>query len=199
MISEPKILNYLSALKKNVKIDKVEVLSAQYKSSGEILFATLEVKSPDVLPYVFVKGDGVSVVPVVEVRGEAKKYFLCVEQRRISDGKIHCEFPAGMMDGENDPLLVVIRELEEETGLKIDKKSVEAMNGGKALFTSPGACDEKIYFFKTHVFMEDDEFLKLQNKFIDNGDEKITVKLYSQEELEAKTVSCITFAALNML
>jgi len=197
-MTEQKLLNYIKNLKENARIDEVKILSAQHKSNGEMLFATLEVKSSDVLPYVFVKGDGVTIVPIITVQN-SEKYFLCVEQRRIADGKIHCELPAGMMDNERDPLMVVIKELEEETGIKIERNSVEPLNGGKPLFTSPGACDEKIYFFKTEIFMEADKAKELQNKSIDNGDEKIVVKLYTEEELKAKTVSCITFAALNML
>ncbi|MCL2844661.1 MAG: NUDIX domain-containing protein [Chitinivibrionia bacterium] len=197
MISEAKLLNYISTLSENVQVDNVKILSTQRKGNGELLFATLEIKSDDVLPFVFVKGDGVSIVPIITAQNA--KYFLCVEQRRIADGKIHCEFPAGMMDTDCDPLAVVIKELEEETGIKIKREDVETLNDGKPLFTSPGACDEKIYFFKTEISLTANEFSALQNKIIDNGDEKIIVKLYTEEELQAKTVSCITFAALNML
>ena len=190
---EPKVANFLATLKQNVKIDDVKTLSAQYKPNGELLFATLQIDSPDILPYVFIRGDAVVVVVTVN-----DKYYLCVEQRRIADGKIHTEFPAGMMDKDNDPLEVVIKELEEETGLVIDKNAVKPMNGAIPLFTSPGACDERIYFFKTSIRMNDEDFQKFQNKFIDNGDEKITVKLYTEDELRKKLVNCITYCALHL-
>ena len=49
--------------------------------------------------------------------GEEK--YLMVRQRRIGNGQLSLEFPAGMLDEESDAGQVIIKELQEETGLEV--------------------------------------------------------------------------------
>lgn len=206
--NEPKIKKYFDALKSNnAQIESVEVLSKQFKKNDELLFAYLKINGSDsennkLLPYIFIRGDAVVIVPIIHINDESQKYFLCVEQIRISDGSRHLEFPAGMLDENVDnPASVAVKELAEETGLKICESQLVALNNGKPLFTSPGACDEKIYYFKCDINLTKEEFTELNGKLLknDNENENITIKICTKDEFLAKTKSSMEFVAVGLL
>jgi 8-oxo-dGTP pyrophosphatase MutT (NUDIX family) len=152
------------------------------------------------LPYVFIRGDAVVIVPIIHQN--CGKYFLCVEQIRVSDGSRHLEFPAGMLD-ENigNPAMVAVKELAEETGLSINENQLIPLNNGKPLFTSPGACDEKIYYFKVDIHISKEEFAELNGKLLKNAEENenITIKICTKDEFLAETKSNMGFVALSLL
>jgi len=204
----PKVKNYFKTLKTNgVNVESVDVLSAQNKNNGELLFAYLKLDATDcernkLLPYVFIRGDAVVIVPVIRVEDDAQEYFLCVEQIRPCDGSRHLEFPAGMLDENvNNPAMVAVSELAEETGLRIDEKQLIPLNGGRPLFTSPGACDEKIYYYKTDICINREEFAELNGKLLRNTEEneRITIKICTEDEFLAQTKSNMGFVAVGLL
>jgi 8-oxo-dGTP pyrophosphatase MutT (NUDIX family) len=204
--SEPKIKNFFNALESNnAKVESVEVLSSQRKKNGELLFAYLKIDGTDsennkLLPYIFIRGDAVVIVPIIHIENEI--YFLCVEQIRLSDGSRHLEFPAGMLDENVDnPAMVAVKELAEETGLKINENQLIPLNNGKPLFTSPGACDEKIYYFKVDIQLTKEEFAELNGKLLKNAEENenITIKICTKSEFLAETKSNLGFVAVSLL
>ena len=206
--AQPKIKKFFDALKSNnVKIESVEVLSKQFKKNGELLFAYLKIDGTDsennkLLPYIFIRGDAVVIVPLLHVKDEPKEYFLCVEQIRISDGSRHLEFPAGMLDENVDnPAMVAVKELAEETGLTITENQLIPLNNGKPIFSSPGACDEKIYYYKCDIYINKEEFAELNGKLLDNAEEneKITLRICTKDEFLAETKSNMGFVAVGLL
>ena len=207
LMKEPKIKNYFSALENNnVAVEAVDALSFQRKKNGELLFAYLEIDAKDeennkLLPYVFIRGDAVVIVPIIHIKDETEEYYLCVGQRRVADGSYHLEFPAGMLDENVDnPALTAVKEMSEETGLKIDEKHLSPLNGGKPLFTSPGACDEKIYYYKTDIYVSKGEFDELNGKLLVNSeeDERIRLKLCAKKDFLAQTKSNMGFVAAGL-
>ncbi|MCL1947937.1 MAG: NUDIX domain-containing protein [Chitinivibrionia bacterium] len=208
IINEPKTKNFFSVLKNNnVDVENVEVLSAQRKKNGELLFAYLKIDANDeeknkLLPYIFIRGDAVVIVPIIRVKGKNEKYYLCVEQVRVADGAYHLEFPAGMLDENVDnPAFTAVKEMSEETGLKIDEEKLVILNDGKPLFSSPGACDEKIYYYKTDVTISGEEFAELNGKLLNNSeeDERIKLKLCRKEDFLSQTKSNMGLTALMLL
>lgn len=208
--ANPKIRKFIDTLKSNnAKIESVDVLSQQYKKNGELLFAYLKIDGTDsennkLLPYIFIRGDAVVIVPVIHIIDEkdAPEYFLCVEQIRIADGSRHLEFPAGMLDENVDnPAMVAVKELAEETGLKICENQLTPLNASKPLFTSPGACDEKIYYFKCDIHITKKEFAELNGKLLKNSEENenITLKICTKDEFLAETKSSMGFVAVGLI
>jgi 8-oxo-dGTP pyrophosphatase MutT (NUDIX family) len=205
---EPKIKNYFDTLKRNnIDIKSVDTLSYQRKKNGELLFAYLQIDAKNdenntLLPYVFIRGDAVVVVPVIHIENETREYYLCVEQQRVADGSYHLEFPAGMLDENVDnPAYVAVKEMAEETGLKIDEKQLIPLNNAKPLFTSPGACDEKIYYYKTDIYINENEFRELNGKLLNNSEEneRIKLKICSKDEFLSQTKSNMGFVAVMLL
>ncbi|ERP31439.1 NUDIX hydrolase [Chitinivibrio alkaliphilus] len=149
---------YAKAARWKKKIDRslcrfvgADVRASHRKNDGSLLFAYVEshVLSPQgqTLPGIlFLRGDAVVIVPHIICKEEGRSFFLMVNQRRIADGEVHCEFPAGMLDDEVDnPRGVACRELEEETGMCIGATDLFLLHH-KPLFTSPGGSDEAVWF-----------------------------------------------------
>jgi nudix-type nucleoside diphosphatase (YffH/AdpP family) len=151
---------------------------------------------------IYNSGDGAAVLMF---QPSARKILL-IKQFRLpvllnghASGFI-LECPAGMLDCL-DPQVAIIKEIEEETGYKIDKvdKIYEA-------FATPGAHMEKIYFF-TAVYHTD------QKKHLGGGDiseqEDIELIEFSYEDIElllkngsiidAKTIILLQWAQLNLI
>jgi 8-oxo-dGTP pyrophosphatase MutT (NUDIX family) len=121
--------------------------------------------------------------------GEQK--FLMVRQRRIGNGQMSLEFPAGMLDEQsNNPEGVAIRELEEETGLVLQSGSLFPLHNSM-LYSSVGGSDEGVYFYGCIAEVNDITFKSFQNKIAGNPDEneKISVELVSRAEAEAQATS----------
>ena len=97
------------------------------RQDGSILFAMVKADAVDpegrpLHKYLLLRGSAVVVVTVVENRDTGERKFLMLWQRRIGNGGDSLEFPAGMLDGDvDDPVGVAVRELEEETGLVVDR------------------------------------------------------------------------------
>ncbi|MGM0461124.1 MAG: NUDIX hydrolase [Fibrobacterota bacterium] len=172
------------------RLEGVAELSSQWKPGGELLFAYLDaaVRAPEGyrLPHIlFLRGDAVVIVPRVINRQTRQERFLVVQQRRIADGAVHMEFPAGMVDSHgDDPRLTAQNELYEETGLFVQRDDLEILHQ-KPLYSSPGASDEGIWFFGIRLEISNETYRVLQGSEHGNTDENehIRVDLVSDTTL----------------
>lgn len=149
--------NYKVRLWKNrleengVEVRGVEELFSKYRANGDLLFALVnaDAVSPEgekLLPLCFIKGEVVCVLICLIDQNSGEKYLLLVRQRRICDGSLTYEHPAGMLDSETDPAAVAIREVWEETGVRLERSQIRSLNA-RVLFPSTGTSDEAMYLF----------------------------------------------------
>lgn len=155
-IDNYKVALWLNRLKKNGNVVKgLEELYSKYRGEDDLLFALVAADAVDenglkLLPLCFIKGEVVCILICLIDQTTGDKYLLLVRQRRICDGSLIYEHPAGMLDGERDPYRVAIREVWEETGVEISRDQLKSLSS-KLLFPSTGTSDEAMYFFYTEI------------------------------------------------
>lgn len=137
------------------------------RRDGTILFAMVDaqVEDPDgrSLPrFLLLRGSASVIVTVVENRDSGERKFLMLRQRRIGNGGDSLEFPAGMLDSDvDDSVGVAVKELEEETGLKVGRESMVPL-AERPLYSSSGLDDEAIHYFACTVALSDRDFHGLE-------------------------------------
>jgi ADP-sugar diphosphatase len=186
---EFKIQNWIEHVKgAGCRIESVKEICQIRKPGGELLFALLDTKvySPEgnKLPHIaFIRGHACLIVPLLRNIQTGEERFLMVKQRRIGNGFLSLEFPAGMLDEESDPACVAVRELHEETGLQVDRSELFPLTDSP-IYSSAGASDEAIYFFGCIKEINNEIYESFKNREIGNEeeDEFITVALYTKEE-----------------
>lgn len=105
-----------------------------------------------------VQNPGASAVVALDAEGQV----LLVRQRRHAVEQELLEVPAGLRDGNEDPLLCAQRELEEEAG--VVASNWLALGD---VFTSPGCFTERIYLYAarelraTAQALDDDEQIEV--------------------------------------
>jgi 8-oxo-dGTP pyrophosphatase MutT (NUDIX family) len=159
------------------------------RRDGTILFAMVEVDAVDPegkpLPkFLLLRGPAVVVVTVVENADTGERKFLMLRQRRIGHGADSLEFPAGMLDSHvDDPVGVGVKELEEETGLKVDRKDLFLL-ADRPLYSSHGLDDESIHFYGCEVRLPSAEFHGLEGGQRGNAEEGefIRMGLWDQQD-----------------
>jgi len=67
-----------------------------------------------------------------------------------------------MVDKDDDPFDVAVKETEEETGLKIDPAIVHRL-GDEPLYVSTGTSDEAMYFYYAELELSYDEIMSYHN------------------------------------
>ena len=148
----PKYRLWLHNLRRNgMTISGTTPLYTKYKKDGDLLFGLfdLHATTPEghpMLPLCLVKGPVVSTLICLIDEATGERFLLLVRQRRICDGSLMYEHPAGMVDGDDSPLTVAVREIREETGLEVPENEVVALNT-RPLYPSSGTSDEAMYFF----------------------------------------------------
>jgi 8-oxo-dGTP pyrophosphatase MutT (NUDIX family) len=164
----PKVKAWEQSLRESgCSLDSLTPLNLLNKRDGELLFALVEARGRDaenrlLLPYALLRGPACVVIPVCRNRQNGESRFLMVRQRRIGHGGLSLEFPAGMLDGDlHDPAGTAVRELEEETGLHVDRSALTPL-WGKPLYSSPGLSDESIYFFTVEIEMDNEAWRRLE-------------------------------------
>ncbi len=155
-------------LKHNIKINSIKELHTVNKGNGEMLFTLVHIDAVDpdnhkLLPVVLIRGHFVSVVTCLVEKETGNKYFLLVKQRRVANGDIFYEHPAGMCDSEPDPWKVAIKEVGEETGLQITRDNLRMLHP-EPLYSSAGLLDEAGYFFACDIPLSREEIDTYRNK-----------------------------------
>jgi NTP pyrophosphohydrolases including oxidative damage repair enzymes len=195
--NEPKVRAWKdSVVKAGCTILSLSPLNTFYKKNNELLFALLraDVSDPkgnklhDIL---FVRGHACIVVPQIRNKTTDEKAFLMIRQRRIGNGTVNLEFPAGMLDRNiHIPEKVAVKELFEETGLKVLVTDLFPLCD-RPLLSSPGASDEGIYYFGCSVTVAGHRFTEFEGRVISgvSENENIAVTLKSRRQAEKETTS----------
>src|SRR6218665_1678232 len=119
--------------KNGLEIHRIDELYTRYNGEGEVLFSLLftDATTPEgnkIPPICFLKGEVVSVLVCFIDSLSKEKFLLLVQQRRICDGSMTYEHPAGMLDSESDAAAVAAREVFEETGIAVDVSQLVKVN-----------------------------------------------------------------------
>lgn len=153
-----KYQSWKATLERNgITIRGMEELKTVRKGNGEVLFSMVKIDAvadtgEPLLPVALIRGHFVTVTTCLVAAETGEDFFLLVAQRRVADGTVHYEHPAGMMDSEADPYEVAVKEVEEETGLNISREDL-TLHNQEMWFSSPGLQDEGGYFFKVRLTM----------------------------------------------
>ena len=134
-----------------LEIHRIDELYSRRNGKGEILFSLLytDATTPEgnkIPPLCFLKGEVVCVLICFIDVASREKFLLLVQQRRICDGSLTYEHPAGMLDSESDAAAVAAREVFEETGIVVDKEQLVQVNK-EPYYPSTGTSDEAMYMF----------------------------------------------------
>lgn len=155
-------------VKNQIKINSIKELHTVNKGNGEVLFTLVHIDAVDpdnhkLLPVVLVRGHFVAVVTCLIEKETGNKYFLLVKQRRVANGEIFYEHPAGMCDSEPDPWKVAVKEVGEETGLQITRDNLRLLHPDP-LYSSAGLLDEAGYFFACDIHLSRKEIDSYRGK-----------------------------------
>ncbi|KIW11886.1 hypothetical protein PV08_09159 [Exophiala spinifera] len=208
-----------NAEKERYTLRRINVQSVDYFGSriGFMKMETVVENDSDGRPLpgiVFLRGGSVAVLIILRPESEDEndeRYVVLTQQPRIPAGSLtFCEIPAGMIDDAGTFKGAAAKELLEETGLIVSVNELTDMTmlalkdakGSeshlqKAMYPSPGGCDEYIALFLWEKTMPCSELNELRDKLSGNDTEKITLKLVKYEELwregarDAKTLAAL--------
>lgn len=125
----------------------------------------------EVSGFVFIRGDAIAVLVIASVHD--KRYALLTRQWRSAGGDNKTEALAGMCDENGDPTGVAIKELYEESGIRLTKKDLIPVG---TMEPSIGGCDERITcFYTTTVDLAEDRFDTILSKTHGVDGEKIRI------------------------
>ncbi|KAL2902311.1 Nudix hydrolase 14 chloroplastic [Bienertia sinuspersici] len=150
-----------------MSLDKVIIQGVDYfgnrigfvKFKADIVDNELGKKVPGI---VFARGPAVTILILLESEGET--YAILTEQFVL-------ELPAGMLDDDKGDFVgTAVREVEEETGIQLNKEDMveltaflDPSTGGK-VFPSPGGCDEELSVFLYRKQVDKEIIQQLQGK-----------------------------------
>jgi len=143
-------------------------LDAKDKTTGKKILSNI----------VFIRGDAVAILIIVKVksaRGRITEHVLLCEQMRLPTGGRRREICAGMMDSEGNIASVALKEIEEETGFKIQNVS-ELISLG-SMYPSQGGCDEEIHLYAWTTMITEQEFEEKMCRVFGNSLEGEEIKL----------------------
>lgn len=124
--------------------------------------------------------NAVCIIPLV-----SDTEVLMIKQYRNAVDKVLLEFPAGLIDADEEPKEAALRELSEETGT-----TAQQIDYLFETYSSPGFTNEKVSFFIARNLTEqilppdDDEFIEVCRLSIDD----LIAKLDNLELEDSKAV-----------
>ncbi|NIJ55172.1 NUDIX hydrolase [Dyadobacter arcticus] len=154
--------------KNGLDVHGVDEIYTRYNGHGEVLFSLLmtDATTPEgnkIPPICFLKGEVVSVLVCFIDSLTKEKHLLLVQQRRICDGSMTYEHPAGMLDSESDAGAVAAREVFEETGIEVSVSQLVKVNDSP-YYPSTGTSDEAMYMFYCELELSSGEINAYHNK-----------------------------------
>jgi len=142
-------------------VEKIEIEYVKRFSSGDIGFivldATIKCKGQKVPGVVFVRGESCGILIVLHCEG--KRFTLLTKQPRVPVGRDILEIAAGTVD-DGEVKGTAVREIEEETGMKIQEQDLVKLSH-ETLYTSPGGTDEQMTLFLYEKNITKEEMKKL--------------------------------------
>ena len=149
-------------------VHNIEEVYTRYRHNGEALFSLLllDATTPEgdkIPPICFLKGEVVCVMVVLIDKDSGEKFNLLVRQRRICNGDFIYEQVAGMVDADDDPHDVAVKETAEEVGIQVQKEDVILLNE-TPYFPSTGTSDEALYFYYCELRMSAAEIASYHNR-----------------------------------
>eukprot|EP00698_Gefionella_okellyi_P008149 TRINITY_DN2006_c0_g1_i2.p1 TRINITY_DN2006_c0_g1~~TRINITY_DN2006_c0_g1_i2.p1 ORF type:complete len:163 (-),score=37.98 TRINITY_DN2006_c0_g1_i2:129-617(-) len=134
-------------------------------------------------------------------------WSVMTRQARLPVGKMLCEIPAGMMDGDGNFVSVAAKEIAEETGLTISQnelidmtKLMHQQGVGEdlpGLYTSPGGSDEFVRMVACVKHVDDGVIKQLHGRSmgVANEGESITVEVVPWSNFIVSTSDAKSVAA----
>jgi 8-oxo-dGTP pyrophosphatase MutT (NUDIX family) len=150
---------------------------------------------------VFMRGDAVAILVMLHEVDKKKKvdqlYVILTCQNRIPAGDENFkEIVAGMVDANTNNLAgVAAKEVEEETGLKINMKDTIDLG---VMEPSMGGCDERIHLYAYVHEVTSKQIKEFEGKMTGNIEEgeSITLKIVKYEDVLAYTNDAKAMCAL---
>ena len=185
VFKHPHFKRWKKRLEENgIVFKNIEVLSVISRDNIRLLVAFLDcvILTPegDEIPRcVLIGDDSVVIVPVLTCRDDGEIYTMMVEQRRVIDGGMAFEFPAGGLEGGVDLKAVACQELQEELQLAVTPDELIPL-AEDALRIDPSWSGELAYFFyfQREVSLE----------FLQNMDGRVTGIPEDHEHLRIKVL-----------
>ncbi|KAL5727843.1 ADP-sugar diphosphatase [Ranunculus cassubicifolius] len=190
---------------KQVLIQGVDMFGSRIgflKFKADILDKETGKKVPGI---VFSRGPAVAVLILLHSGEET--YVVLTEQVRVPVGKLILELPAGMLDDDQgDVVGTAVREVEEETGIKlkmadmVDLTSFLDPSTGCRVFPSPGGCDEErsLFLYEGHVDKEVITTLHVKETGLRDHGELIKVRVVPYDKLWRLTADAKVLASLAL-
>jgi 8-oxo-dGTP pyrophosphatase MutT (NUDIX family) len=167
-------------LENRIKAETLNVTDDERAIHGIVSAKLKEIDKPKIPSIVFMRGASVAILIKINAP-DNMAYSILVTQPRVAVGKYSiAELPAGMMDDSDNFAGTAAKELEEETGIKINQNKLidlTQMMQYDYLYPSCGACDEnmRFYFFETDKSKE--EIADIQGKCTGAYEEGESIKL----------------------
>jgi len=157
-------------LENNLEIHHIEEIYTRHNHKGEALFSLLMLDAtvPEgykIPPMCFLKGEVLCVLVCLIDEITKEKYLLLVKQHRICDGSMTYEHPAGMLDSEADAYKVAAKEVEEETGIVLEKSQLKPLLDFPA-YPSSGTSDEAMYYFYCEILLSKKKIMAYNDRFM---------------------------------
>jgi len=170
--------NWLDKMDTRFIIQKIYVQAVDKRFDGGLLFAKIKAEVVDhngnfVPGSVFLRGDAVAMLVILD-DGENKWAVLTSQQRFPVGIYESIEVPAGMMDDYGDFAGTAAREIEEETGLIINKDKLSFL---EEFVVSGGGSDERIQLFACEISKSKEEIKELHGKITGAIHENERIKL----------------------
>lgn len=191
-------------LENGLQIHEIEEKYTRHNHKDEVLFSLLMLNAttPEgnkIPPICFLKGEVLCVLVCLIDEATQEKYLLLVKQRRVCDGSMTYEHPAGMLDSESDAYKVAAKEVWEETGIEVSKNQLVQLLNFPA-YPSSGTCDEAMYYFYCELTLPLEKIKAYNNNFMGEASEHERIVTCVLPFLEAhRCINNVNGLLLNFL